>query len=178
MNIDRFTERTHVALGHEKAHQRDVESLHNWLEGTGCIAREERAYLEKRHELQCLTRTGDNAVFQLEAWIEDKIIRAWPVLQKRRSGKLSTDNKVHIFSGEGVRQAARALLLLLITLLLLVPVIVCNFVSSSSARITIVTVSTVTYLKILLVLTKSKTFELTLAGATYVISQAPHLCAY
>jgi hypothetical protein len=57
------------------AQQRDVQSLQNWLDGTGCIAREETAYLTEQRELVSLAPVADSAVMHLEAWVEDKLIR-------------------------------------------------------------------------------------------------------
>jgi hypothetical protein len=57
------------------AQRRDRESLQNWLNGTGCLAREETAYLTHHSELVSLAPAGDSAILQLEAWVEDKLIR-------------------------------------------------------------------------------------------------------
>jgi hypothetical protein len=81
---------------------------------------------------------------------------------------MSDDPNVYIYSGPLIQSIAKALLLLLITLLLLMPVVVCNIISTTSVRIVVVMVSTVSYLLVLSVLTKSRTMELVLAGATYV----------
>ncbi|KAI3326575.1 hypothetical protein HD806DRAFT_487626 [Xylariaceae sp. AK1471] len=68
------------------AQPRDVESLQNWLDNTGCLAREESAYLTRHRELVSLAPAGDNAMVQLEAWVEGKDIRLWPDFQKGRTG--------------------------------------------------------------------------------------------
>ncbi len=57
------------------ARDRDVESLQNWQAGTGSMAREETAYLSHHEELISVVPAGDNAVLQLETWVEDKLIR-------------------------------------------------------------------------------------------------------
>lgn len=59
--------------------QRDLESLTSWLRGTGSIARDEIEYLklDRSRELLSLAPAGDNAMAQLEAWIEDQLIRLW-----------------------------------------------------------------------------------------------------
>jgi len=72
---DAFAERTHKMLSLNPAQRRDVESLGNWLDGTGCVAGEETAYLGHHQDLVSLAPAGDNAVLQLEAWVEDKFIR-------------------------------------------------------------------------------------------------------
>jgi hypothetical protein len=64
------------------AQQRDIKSLQNWLEGTGSLAREERAYVTHHQELISLAPTGDSAILQLEAWVEDKCIRLWRDFRK------------------------------------------------------------------------------------------------
>ena len=67
------------------AQQRDVKSLQNWLDGTGNLAREERAYLTHHRELVSLAPAGDSAIAQLEAWVEDKFIRLWRGFRKVRN---------------------------------------------------------------------------------------------
>ena len=62
-------------LSLNRAQRRDVESLRNWVDGNGCLASEETAYLGCHQELASLTPVGDDAVLQLEAWVEDKLIR-------------------------------------------------------------------------------------------------------
>jgi hypothetical protein len=79
-----------------------------------------------------------------------------------------TIQNVYNYSGQWVQQTARALLLSLITLLLLMPVIICNSVTKNLLRIIIVVISTITFLLVVLWLTKSRTIELILTGATYV----------
>lgn len=74
IDSDVFLERTNRTLNFGTAQQRDVESLQNWLSGTGCLAREETAYLGDR-ELISLAPAGDNAIIQLETWVENQLIR-------------------------------------------------------------------------------------------------------
>ena len=61
---------------------RDVQSLQNWLDGTGCLAREETEYLTHQRELVSLAPAGDSALLQLEAWIEDNLIRFYRGFRK------------------------------------------------------------------------------------------------
>ncbi|KAH8589516.1 hypothetical protein B0O99DRAFT_664524 [Bisporella sp. PMI_857] len=149
------------------AERTDVESLQNWLDGTGCLAREETAYLAHHRELVSLAPAADNAVLQFEAWVEDKLIRFYRDFRKSRFHDVSIDANVYIYSGPLIKRTARALLLFLITLLLLMPVIICSTISTISIRMITVIISTVSYLLILSSLTKSRTIELVLAGATY-----------
>lgn len=53
---------------------RDVLSLQNWVEGTGCLSRDETKYLEHERELFSLAPPGDNAMKQLEDWVEGQLI--------------------------------------------------------------------------------------------------------
>lgn len=61
-------------LSFSPAKPRDVESLQNWLSGTGSLARKEGAYLTHYRELASLAPAGDSAILQLEDWVEDKLI--------------------------------------------------------------------------------------------------------
>ena len=71
---DSLVERNHRMLGFENAKYRHISSLQSWLEGNGCIARAETAYLQQGEDLVTLTSTSDNALDQLEAWIEHAMI--------------------------------------------------------------------------------------------------------
>lgn len=62
-------------LGFEAATLRDVSSLQNWVNGNGCMAREETAYLTRCNDLLSMAPAGDDAVAQLRPWVEDKLIR-------------------------------------------------------------------------------------------------------
>ncbi|KAJ9139048.1 hypothetical protein NKR19_g7574 [Coniochaeta hoffmannii] len=164
---DAFAERTHKMLSLNPAQRRDVESLGNWLDGTGCVAGEETAYLGHHQDLVSLAPAGDNAVLQLEAWVEDKFIRFDRRFNKNRDLDTSSDPNVYIYSGHLIKNSVKALLLLLITFLLLLPVVICNLVSTVSIRIAVVMASTIFYLLVISQLTRSKTMDLVLAGATY-----------
>ena len=74
MLIDSFIERTSRLLGFKPAQSRDRTSLQNWVDGTGCLAREETEYLDYPKELIELGSTSDNATTKVEAWVEDNLI--------------------------------------------------------------------------------------------------------
>lgn len=73
--VDNFIERTRRVLDWKSAEQRDIRSLRNWLDGTGCIAREEEAYLGHTNDLCSLAPVNDHALRQIEHWVEEKLIR-------------------------------------------------------------------------------------------------------
>jgi hypothetical protein len=74
-------------LSFGSAEGRDVRSLQNWLDGTGCLAREETAYLTHSRDLVSLAPAGDNAVLQVETWVEDKLIRFYRGFRKVRESQ-------------------------------------------------------------------------------------------
>ena len=77
-------------------------------------------------------------------------------LTQNRHDKISIDPNVYLYSGPLIKQTARALLLVLVTFLLLIPVVVCNIISTTSTRIIVVMLSTISYLFILSELTHSR----------------------
>ncbi|EMR68705.1 hypothetical protein UCREL1_4267 [Eutypa lata UCREL1] len=153
-------------LSSSQARERDVQSLRNWLDGNGCLAREETEYLSHRGDLVSLAAPGDNAVVQLEAWVEDKVIKFHRRFRESRFHDISNDSNVYIYSGPLIKRTAKGILLLVITLFLLAPVVICNSISAITIRIVVVMVSIVTYLLVLSGLTMSRTMELILAGVT------------
>lgn len=166
------------------AEQRDVKSLQNWLNGTGCLARDETSYLKHQRELVSLAPVQDHAVLQIETWVEDQLIGFYRGLRRVRrmlpssplsnSSKpygskfhdFSTDRNIYVYSGSLIERTAKALLLFLITLEMLMPVVICNLINAISVRIVVVIISTVCYLLTLSGLTNSKTIELIVAAAT------------
>jgi hypothetical protein len=179
-------------LSLKDAQPRDIESLRNWLDGSGSLARDETAYLSCDRELVSLAPSGDSAILHIEAWVEDRIMWFWKgfrkvhvnpddgfrgpsqpflrprmlILSQSRFHDVSNNPDVYIYSGTLIKRMARTLLLSLITMLLLLPVIICNIIQTLLARIVVVMASTVSYLTILGALTQSRTMELTIAGAT------------
>jgi hypothetical protein len=54
----------------QDAPKRDIGSIQNWIEGTGCIARDESAFLEKENDIVNLASPRDYAIANLEPVIE------------------------------------------------------------------------------------------------------------
>jgi hypothetical protein len=76
LETDGLVERTSRMFSLGEARDGDITSLQNWLDGTGCLAREERAYLAANHsELVSLAPVADNATLQLETWVEMRLAR-------------------------------------------------------------------------------------------------------
>lgn len=74
-------------MGLQSANGRDIASLQNWVDGTGCLARDETAYLTCKDELVSLAPAMDSAVLQLETWVEDKLIRYWHGFRRVRRSR-------------------------------------------------------------------------------------------
>jgi len=68
---DALLERNRQVLSFEAALDRDVANLQNWVDGNGCIAREETAYLARAEDLLSVISPDDNAVMWLRALVED-----------------------------------------------------------------------------------------------------------
>ncbi|KAI1740158.1 hypothetical protein F4680DRAFT_448354 [Xylaria scruposa] len=166
-DYDSFLDGTSRALSSNPVASRDNLSLKNWLNGNGCVSRLETAYLDHEEDLFDLTGPGDRATSKLEAWIEDKLIDHYPGFRMMPFHNVSTDANVYIYSGCIIKRTAKILLLLLISFLLLLPVTICSTTTSMIARLIIIILSTAVYLTVLSALTKARTFELILAGATF-----------
>ncbi|KAF4961384.1 hypothetical protein FSARC_10200 [Fusarium sarcochroum] len=74
-DYDDFVEKTSRTLNFSAAEARDAQSLKNWLDGNGCLARDETAWLGHERDLFSLVPTVDNAVTRFENWIEDRAAR-------------------------------------------------------------------------------------------------------
>lgn len=174
-SYDRFAKSTREMLALSAAQPQDVQSIKNWLDGTGCVARDERMYLDHERELVALSPAGDNAVLQLETWVEKKLagLSGWRHARRWLEPLHACSSDTHIFAYSNpdgqtpTRRIAEALFLCVITLLLLMPVVICNLLAATSSRIVVVMFCTVTYLVVLSCLTRARSMELVLAGVTY-----------
>jgi len=73
--IDNLIERNHRILSLEEARPRNTSNLRNWINGNGCLAREETAYLERSDELAGVASTDDTVITWLETLVEDSLPR-------------------------------------------------------------------------------------------------------
>jgi len=87
--LDGLLKECQEALQYPHATKRDISSLKNWLDGTGCIALRETTYLDQ-DDLFHLVPHPDEAIVKIESIIEDCFIKissifGW-VRQLRSSG--------------------------------------------------------------------------------------------
>ena len=61
-------------MSFHKATTRDVESLRRWVDGTGCLARDETTFLQHEKDLMKLVAPFDTATAKVEPLIEDALI--------------------------------------------------------------------------------------------------------
>lgn len=159
---DAFLERHRRALSLSTAPARPVSTLWNWVDGTGCVARAETAYLEHGEDLVSLATPEDNIV----TWLETLTEYVSLYFHKQSGPELSKGPDVYIFPPSPKRQAVQVILVPLFTLLLLTPVVICNFVSGLTARLVIVILTTTGFIAALCCLTNVRPVDLIIAGAT------------
>ena len=68
--IDEQLERNYRILALPKASKRNIKSVRNWVEGNGCIVREETAFLDKPLDLVSTSKVNDDAILRLESQVE------------------------------------------------------------------------------------------------------------
>ncbi|KAL7934282.1 hypothetical protein V8C35DRAFT_39002 [Trichoderma chlorosporum] len=167
-DYDAFLERHQRALSFTTAPERPVSTLWNWVDGTGCVARAETAYLENREDLLSLATPEDNIVTWLETLAEYASLYFHKKFFATKPGtEMSQAPTVHLFPQSSIRRTVRALLAPLFTFLLLAPVIICNFVGGLTARLIIVILATTGFIAALTCLTNIRAVDLIIAGATY-----------
>ncbi|PMD64853.1 uncharacterized protein K444DRAFT_640603 [Hyaloscypha bicolor E] len=164
-DYDSFLEKTHRILGYVHALPRDVTSLRNWMMN-GSLNKDERRYLDQQQDLISLGSSSDAAKKNLENWVEDLLVDNWEGFRSIPGHEASNDPSVYLYSGSLIRRITDVLMLSPIALLLLCPIIICVLITSTWARIAVITLATLIYLSILSRLTKAKMIELVLAGST------------
>lgn len=166
-DYDALIQRNRQVLGFEAASHRDRVNLQNWVDGNGCIAREETAYLARTEDLVSVASLDDSAVMWLGSLAEDGRVYFRECFGRHPQPSISRDPNVHIFPASSITRAARILMAPFIIVLLLMPVIICSFVNSLTARLVVITIATTGFMVVLSGLTKTRTVELAVAGATY-----------
>ncbi|KAI1438308.1 hypothetical protein GGR50DRAFT_705287 [Xylaria sp. CBS 124048] len=165
-DYDTSMKRHYDVLGFETASHRNTTNLEHWVEGNGCIARAETAYLKRTGDLLTVARPQDSALAWFERLVEDGRVYASKRLGKKPEHSISRDPNVHIFSESSTARAARFLITPFVAILLLTPVIICNFLESLTARLVVIIVATTSFVAVLSGFTKVRTVELVVAGAT------------
>lgn len=156
----RFSRRVY---SYENPHSRIVSSLQNWLRGNSCISRNEIAFLNCSEDLVTLSSLEDGAASWLGDSVPDILVR----LAKFSESSISRDPRVHVFPRSWTTRAARIVLTPVIILLLLAPVVICNAITNPTARLATMIIATATFVILISLLTKAKTIDLVVAGATY-----------
>ncbi|KAK4170902.1 hypothetical protein QBC36DRAFT_250540 [Triangularia setosa] len=166
-DYDALIQRNHRVLNLEDASHRDVANLQNWVDGNGCIARQETAYLARAEDLLSVASPDDGATTWLGALVEG--CRA---LYTKRVGlhprlDASRDPNLHVFPRSSITWVTRMLMTPFVVVLLLAPVVICNLVDSLTARLVVIIAATTVFVAVLSGLTRARTAELVVAGATY-----------
>ncbi|KAK4233730.1 caspase domain-containing protein [Achaetomium macrosporum] len=168
-DYDTFIERTDRMLAFEVPEQRHVTNLRNWTDGNRCIARAETEYLTRNEwDLLKAASHNDNAL----AWLETLVVDALVWIRKPFSkhdcdgSAISRDPHVHIFSKTAISRSSRILMIPFITTLLIAPVVICNSLNNLLARLIVIVLSTSGFISVLSGLTRARTVELVIAGAT------------
>ena len=98
---DKYLERLDHIFSLKAARPRDVANLCNWLEYTGCVARDETEFLTTGKDLISPIRAEDSALTPFQELIEDIVINIRPL---RRLVSLCLGccchclTKLHLFS--------------------------------------------------------------------------------
>ncbi|KAK3343400.1 hypothetical protein B0T25DRAFT_554244 [Lasiosphaeria hispida] len=166
-DYDELLERNHRVLKYEAAQRWNLASLQNWTEATGSVARAELAYLDKADDLLCLATQTDDILVCLELLLERAVIWVAELFGMEVRCGVSRDPNVYIFSGTAISRTAHALVAWLVILLLLIPVIAINALESTLLRLILIVLAAAMAVMLFAVLTRARTWEMFLAGATY-----------
>jgi hypothetical protein len=89
-DIDDLIERNHRILSFEAARPRAILNLQNWVNGNGCIAREETAYLDHSKELLGVASPDETVMIGLETMVEDCLARLCQCFNKVSAVRMAT----------------------------------------------------------------------------------------
>ncbi|BCS28103.1 uncharacterized protein APUU_61151S [Aspergillus puulaauensis] len=167
-DYDRYVERSARILEFSNPNPRNTTNLQKWVHGNRCIARDEVKYLTYGgNELLCMATPADSTVARMEDWVEDNLVRFSKRFYRVRCDAMSSDKHVYIPSGSLLRRMAQAVAISLIITVLLGPAIICTFSQSQLVRTWVVITATVLLVIIISGLTKARTIDILIVGATY-----------
>jgi len=72
--VDELVERSARVARLTQAQRRDVEGLRKWVDGNGCIAREESRYLGHGGDLFTFSSEDEDPLSRLERSVEDALV--------------------------------------------------------------------------------------------------------
>ena len=174
-HTDEMLDQSRKSLAMPTSRCRDVQNLKRWLDGTGCLDRQESAYLEHEHDLGNLADPLDNSVVYTESivedctfWVERLIEKAFPQWRSQRY-RVTSDKHVLIL-GPRLQNLSRVLTISAATLIILAPTVILLNLSAPDARIVASIFSAAFFLTILSFFTRAKTVEVFTAGARYEVT--------
>ncbi|KAH8897682.1 hypothetical protein GQ53DRAFT_637562, partial [Thozetella sp. PMI_491] len=172
--VDSFLEKTQRALRMQSANPKDVESLKNWIDGTGSLSSAETSYLGHAHDLVSLASCDDKATRQIENWLGMKFVNYFPKFREVRhiqnslhiGNNTSDDPNVFLYNGTLITTITKMLVVWSVVRLFLFPIITCILISSPSQRIGVAVASIVVFIVASASLAELRTTELIITGAT------------
>ncbi|KAE9378749.1 hypothetical protein N431DRAFT_363410 [Stipitochalara longipes BDJ] len=164
--IDELVERNSKILSYQAPKRGDIKSLKNWVENSANLATDETAYLSKP-DLLCVEPVSDGPLVLVESVLESVVISFYCLFRKRPQVDLSRDPNVFIFSSPLLKRITRGLIAWIVVVILLVPVIIIKAVDRTAVRLGIIVLAAAAAIMLLAFMTKVKTWEMFLGGATY-----------
>ncbi|KAF2726708.1 hypothetical protein EJ04DRAFT_582518 [Polyplosphaeria fusca] len=132
------------ALHLPDANQRDVVSVQNWINGTGCIARAETAYLDRIDDLAGMARSHDGASHRTEIAVEKiasilgafirKRLQFLPEAMKPGRSDLTKDTNIFLM-GRRLRFFVNVVTSAIVAAILLAPVVALFCIRSALGRL-------------------------------------------
>lgn len=164
---DELVERSARVFRYTQARRWDIEGLKKWVEGNGCIAKEESRYLGYGKDLFTFS-SEDDPLSRLERSVENALV---PFLRsyykKQLTENPSPDADVSTPSAFLAKRVARGSMAATVTTVLLFPMLVCNFLPSLTARVAITAISVMALITMISGFTKARSIEVLAASAVY-----------
>ena len=183
---DELVERSARVYRFTQAQRRDVNGSRNWVDGNGCIAREESRYLAHGEDLFTFSLEDQDPLSRLERSVEDALIpflrsyykvnqrsslllgikeRLLNKQQKQASEDTPPDANASLFLA---KRAARASMAAIVTTVLLLPMLVCKFLPSLTTRVAITAISVMVLVAMISGFIKARSIEILAASMMLV----------
>ncbi|KAL2054230.1 hypothetical protein ABVK25_005371 [Lepraria finkii] len=164
---DGLLDRNSKALSFHKATARDVESLRRWVDGTGCLARNETTFLQHEKDLMKLVAPFDTATAKVEPLIEDALIFLAGKLHLSLPRAVSSDDNVFFLSPKYLRILTQLIICVVTVTVLWVPTMILDSIQSRVGLLFGMFCAAGLFTLVMSLFSQARTVEVFVAGAGY-----------
>ncbi|KAL8858023.1 MAG: hypothetical protein Q9178_005484 [Gyalolechia marmorata] len=168
-DLDAFVLRSNQISSLPAAAKPIIDSLNNWVDGTGCLSRQQTAYLAFEDDLITTNSYNDYSFAFLQPKIEMLAIWLYQYFKKHPGTagfRASRDKHVFIFPEDTLKRITRMVIAWLTVATIPVPILIVHALRTPGSRVAFTMVALTLLIVVGTCLSGARTTEIFIAGAT------------